>query len=73
MARDRRRHFERHILPAIGGKRLRAVTHADCIDLHRGIKAPYEANRAIQSWNQMGLDGSQPGDRYRTQPGDTAQ
>jgi integrase len=53
MARDRRRHFERHILPAIGGKRLRAVTHADCIDLHRGIKAPYEANRAIETLRRL--------------------
>ncbi len=49
MVRDRRRHAERHILPAIGGKRLKAVTHADCIDLHRGIKAPYEANRTIET------------------------
>ena len=53
MARDRRRHFERHILPAIGGKRLRAVTHADCIDLHRGIKAPYEANRTIETLRRL--------------------
>jgi len=53
MQNDRRRHAEWHILPTIGTKRLKAVTHADCIDLHRGIKAPYEANRTIETLRRL--------------------
>ena len=53
MRNDRMRHFERHIGPAMGNKRLTAVTRGDCIALHRGIGKPFEANRVIESLRRL--------------------
>jgi integrase len=42
-------YFQRHVVPTLGDKRTREVTHADAAKLHRSIgsKAPVTANRVI--------------------------
>ena len=53
MKNDRRRHWELRIEPVMGGKKLNAVTRADCTALHRSVKAPVEANRVIETLRRL--------------------
>jgi integrase len=53
--RDDRRRIDRHVLPAWGGLKARAVKRADVAALHAriGKTAPYEANRTIALLSKM--------------------
>ena len=51
--RDRRRHWKKHIEPVMGPKRLNAIVRADCVKLHRGIKAKFEANRVLETLRRL--------------------
>jgi integrase len=48
-------YFHRYIVPALGDKRAREVTHADVAKLHRaiGAKVPVTANRVIMALSGM--------------------
>jgi integrase len=48
-ARLYRRYFTGHVIPAIGGRRARDLTHSDVAKLHRaiGTHAPVTANRVV--------------------------
>jgi integrase len=50
---DITRYWNRHILPAIGGKPLDTVTFGDVEALHRRIPGPFAANRAIESLRRV--------------------
>lgn len=49
--KDQERDWEKWILPAFGSKKLKDLTHEDCVNLHqeRTKKAPVAANRMIAS------------------------
>jgi integrase len=53
--RDDRRRIDRHVLPAWGGLKARAVKRADVAALHAriGKTAPYEANRTLALLSKM--------------------
>ncbi len=40
--------IKRLILPALGAMRMESLTPVDAMRWHKGIKAPYEANRALE-------------------------
>lgn len=53
-ATEEQRHLKNHILPAIGRKRVRDITHADIAKLHRSLKdIPYSANRCLAILSHM--------------------
>jgi len=73
-----KRHIEKHLLPAIGSKKVASVTRADMTALHHAMRnTPYDANRMLalasklfglaERWN-LRPDGSNPAkniDRYK--------
>lgn len=76
--RNDRRLIDTHVIPALGPKKVAAVTRADIAALHHSLRStPYEANRMLAMMSKMlslaerwGLrpDGSNPArniDRYR--------
>ena len=78
--RNDRRLIEAHVLPALGSKKVAAITRAEIAALHHSLrKTPYEANRMLAMVSKMfglaerwGLrpDASNPAkniDRYREQ------
>jgi integrase len=54
-ARDIERRIRKHILPALGGRRVKDITTAECARLHRSIGAstPIEANRVREVLHRM--------------------
>jgi len=52
--RNDRRLIDAHIIPAIGGKKVSAVTRADMSKLHHSLRStPYEANRMLAMASKM--------------------
>ena len=78
-AREYRRLWTKHILPALGTKQVSAVTSADICRLHRLLhKTPYVANRVVARLSTFFVDAiregvlpskDSPTDRGRVLPG----